>query len=77
MTNGQDDFPAPLPIQKRHENEHRHGHHDERKALGTPSHDFDCSTDGVPSAFRFVMVIMAVLIFVALPDGEVEGRGKS
>ena len=32
------------------------------------------SWDGVPSAFRFVMVIMAVLIFVALPDGEVEGR---
>jgi predicted small integral membrane protein len=31
------------------------------------------SWDGVPSAFRFVMVIMAVLIFVVLPDGEVEG----
>jgi predicted small integral membrane protein len=30
--------------------------------------------DGVPSAFRFVMVIMAVLIFVALPDGDIEGR---
>jgi predicted small integral membrane protein len=30
------------------------------------------SWDGVPSAFRFVMVIMAVLIFVVLPDGEVE-----
>jgi len=30
------------------------------------------SWDGVPSAFRFVMVIVAVLIFVALPDGEVE-----
>jgi predicted small integral membrane protein len=28
--------------------------------------------DGVPSAFRFVMVIMAVLIFVVLPDGERE-----
>jgi predicted small integral membrane protein len=28
--------------------------------------------NGVPSAFRFVMVIMAVLIFVALPDGEPE-----
>jgi predicted small integral membrane protein len=28
--------------------------------------------NGVPSAFRFVMVIMAVLIFVALPDGEIE-----
>jgi predicted small integral membrane protein len=33
--------------------------------------------DGVPSAFRFVMVIMAVLIFVVLPDGEVEGGGSS
>src|SRR5262245_54843199 len=30
------------------------------------------SWDGVPSAFRFVMVIVAVLIFVVLPDGEVE-----
>jgi predicted small integral membrane protein len=29
--------------------------------------------NGVPSAFRFVMVIAAVLIFVALPDGEPEG----
>jgi predicted small integral membrane protein len=28
--------------------------------------------NGVPSAFRFVMVIIAVLIFVAMPDGEVE-----
>jgi predicted small integral membrane protein len=28
--------------------------------------------DGVPSAFRFVMVILGVLIFVALPDGEIE-----
>ena len=28
--------------------------------------------NGVPSAFRFVMVIMAVLIFVALPDGELD-----
>jgi predicted small integral membrane protein len=26
--------------------------------------------NGVPSAFRFVMTIMAVLIFVALPDQE-------
>ena len=26
--------------------------------------------NGVPSAFRFVMVILGVLIFVALPDGE-------
>jgi predicted small integral membrane protein len=32
------------------------------------------SWDGVPSAFRFVMVIVAVLIFVVLPDGEVEQR---
>ncbi|MBX9774661.1 MAG: DUF2165 domain-containing protein [Xanthobacteraceae bacterium] len=32
------------------------------------------SWDGVPSAFRFVMVIMAVLIFVALPDGALENR---
>jgi predicted small integral membrane protein len=30
------------------------------------------SWDGVPSAFRFVMVIMAVLIFVALPDRELD-----
>ena len=28
--------------------------------------------NGVPSAFRFVMVILAVLIFVALPDQELE-----
>ena len=28
--------------------------------------------NGVPSAFRFVMVIAAVLIFVALPDGELD-----
>ncbi len=26
--------------------------------------------NGVPSAFRFVMVIVAVLIFVAMPDQE-------
>ena len=32
------------------------------------------SWDGVPSAFRFVMVIAAVLIVVVLPDGEVETR---
>jgi predicted small integral membrane protein len=32
------------------------------------------SWDGVPSAFRFVMVIMAVLIFVALPDTDPERR---
>jgi len=29
--------------------------------------------NGVPSAFRFVMVIMAVLIFVALPDNDLDG----
>lgn len=34
------------------------------------------SWDGVPSAFRFVMVITAVLIVVALPDGEIEGTGR-
>jgi predicted small integral membrane protein len=28
--------------------------------------------NGVPSAFRFVMVFVGVLVFVALPDGEVE-----
>jgi predicted small integral membrane protein len=28
--------------------------------------------NGVPGAFRFVMVIAAVLIFVALPDGELD-----
>ena len=27
--------------------------------------------NGVPSAFRFVMTIVAVLIFVAMPDGEI------
>jgi len=32
--------------------------------------------NGVPSAFRFVMVIVAVLIFVALPDQETE-RGAA
>jgi predicted small integral membrane protein len=30
--------------------------------------------NGVPSAFRFVAVILAVLIFVAMPDGELEPR---
>ena len=29
--------------------------------------------NGVPSAFRFAMIVMAVLIFVALPDGELQG----
>ena len=28
--------------------------------------------NGVPSAFRFVMVIIAVLIFVAMPDQEID-----
>ena len=32
--------------------------------------------NGVPSAFRFVIVIAAVLIFVALPDEEVDRRGR-
>jgi predicted small integral membrane protein len=30
--------------------------------------------NGVPSAFRFVMVILGVLIFVAMPDGEIDPR---
>ena len=30
--------------------------------------------NGVPSAFRFLMTIIAVLIFVALPDQELEGQ---
>ena len=30
--------------------------------------------NGVPSAFRFAMVVIAVLIFVALPDGEITAR---
>jgi predicted small integral membrane protein len=34
------------------------------------------SWDGVPSAFRFVMVIVAVLIFLLLPDGEIESRSS-
>ena len=33
--------------------------------------------NGVPSAFRFLMTIIAVLIFVAMPDGEIDGRGAS
>jgi predicted small integral membrane protein len=28
--------------------------------------------NGVPSAFRFTMVILAVLIFLAMPDGELD-----
>ena len=31
--------------------------------------------NGVPSAFRFAVIIIAVLIFVALPDQEFD-RGK-
>jgi predicted small integral membrane protein len=31
----------------------------------------------VPSAFRFVMTIIAVLIFVAMPDQELDRRGTS
>jgi predicted small integral membrane protein len=31
--------------------------------------------NGVPSAFRFMMTMVAVLIFVAIPDQELEGRG--
>ena len=31
--------------------------------------------NGVPSAFRFAIIIMAVLILVAMPDRELEGRG--
>ena len=30
--------------------------------------------NGVPSAFRFVMTIVAVLIFVAMPDGEMDRK---
>jgi predicted small integral membrane protein len=30
--------------------------------------------NGVPSAFRFLMTIIAVLIFVALPDQELDGQ---
>jgi predicted small integral membrane protein len=33
--------------------------------------------NGVPSAFRFLMTIIAVLIFVALPDQELERDGAS
>jgi predicted small integral membrane protein len=30
----------------------------------------------VPSAFRFLMTIIAVLIFVAIPDQELERGGR-
>ena len=32
--------------------------------------------NGVPGAFRFVMVIVAVLIFVVMRDDELDPRGK-
>jgi predicted small integral membrane protein len=32
--------------------------------------------NGVPSAFRFVVVIALVLVFVALPDGDLEARRR-
>jgi predicted small integral membrane protein len=32
--------------------------------------------NGVPSAFRFVVVIALVLVFVAMPDGEARRRGR-
>ena len=32
--------------------------------------------NGVPSAFRFAMVVIAVLIFVALPDQDFDGRAS-
>jgi predicted small integral membrane protein len=31
--------------------------------------------DGVPSAFRFLVATITVLIFVAMPDQELDGRG--
>jgi predicted small integral membrane protein len=33
--------------------------------------------NGVPSAFRFVMTIIAVLILVAMPDQELDRQGTS
>lgn len=32
--------------------------------------------NGVPSAFRFASIIIAVLIFVALPDQELDGKAR-
>jgi predicted small integral membrane protein len=32
--------------------------------------------NGVPSAFRFVITIIAVLIFVAMPDQELDRRAQ-
>ena len=32
--------------------------------------------NGIPSAFRFAMVILGVLIFVAMRDGELEPGDK-
>jgi predicted small integral membrane protein len=28
--------------------------------------------NGVPSAFRYLTIVMLVLLFVVLPDGEIE-----
>jgi predicted small integral membrane protein len=33
--------------------------------------------NGVPSAFRFVVTILGVLIFLALPDAELENQGST
>jgi predicted small integral membrane protein len=33
--------------------------------------------NGVPSAFRFLMTIIAVLIFVSLPDAELARRPRT
>jgi len=33
--------------------------------------------DGVPSAFRFLVATIAVLILVAMPDQELHGRGQA
>ena len=33
--------------------------------------------NGVPGAFRFLMTIIAVLIFVAIPDPELERGGAA
>ena len=30
--------------------------------------------NGVPSAYRFAIIIAAVLIFLAMPDAELRGR---
>ena len=33
--------------------------------------------NGVPSAFRFLMSAITVLIFVAMPDQDLDGRGAA